>query len=120
MASNLTSETTLRCLDQAELPGPAIAFLVTRSVILKGFFPQSNCFGPVFLKQRTCRLHRGQLQAVATLCVCAGALKLCALVNALFRDSFSLVLFLLLFPELKLVSELQKKNLVPVQSCDKS
>lgn len=57
-----------------------------------------------------------------TVCVCRGSEALCikALVNALFRDSFPLVLFLLPFPALKLVSELQKKNLVPVQSCNKS
>lgn len=39
-------------------------------------------------------------------CVCAGTLKLIkALVNALFRDSFSFGLSLLPFPALKLVSE---------------
>lgn len=43
----------------------------------------------------------------SVLCVCRDTAALCikALVNALFRDSFSLVLFLLPFPALKLVSE---------------
>lgn len=47
-----------------------------------------------------------------------GSEPLCikALVNALLRDSFSLVLSLLPFPALELVPELQEKNLIPVQS----
>lgn len=55
----------------------------------------------------------------AALCVGRGSEALCtkASVNALFRDSFSLVLSLLPFPALELVPELQK-NLVPVQSLE--
>lgn len=104
----LISETSLSCWSQAGPPGPDTAFLVTRFLLfLRSFFLKATA-----LVVTNCRQWQH--------CVCNGSEALCikALVNALFRDSFSFVLSLLPFPALRLVPELQK-NLVPVQSCDK-
>lgn len=111
----LTCETSLSCCGQAEPPGPDTAFLITRFLsFLKVFFLKATAVVLCFSKNL-----QAQMWPTAALCVGRGSEALCtkASVNALFRDSFSLVLSLLPFPALELVPERQK-NLVPVQSLE--